>query len=82
MEFFGVFDGHTGNLASKFAASTLYGELTKRLSNLDSEIRENMAGWKENVKGNLTEAFADIHDQFLKTLSSAGHGAMVTQNSR
>lgn len=75
-EFFGVFDGHLGNLASKFAASTLYEELTSRLSGLDSEVRNGTIGWKENVKGNITEAFADIHQQFLKAVTFAGHSAM------
>jgi serine/threonine protein phosphatase PrpC len=75
-EFFGVFDGHTGNLASKFAASTLYEQLTSRLSNLDDEVRDNKVGWKEGVKGNVTEAFADIHQQFLRAVSFANHGAM------
>ncbi|CAB9510867.1 linked kinase-associated serine/threonine phosphatase 2C [Seminavis robusta] len=75
-EFFAVYDGHTGNIASKFAASTVYDHLTSRLAFLDEEVISGTVGWKESVKRNITEAFADIHQQFLKAVSFAGHGAM------
>ena len=76
VQFYGVFDGHTGNLASKYAASTLYEQLTNRLSNLDREIADGSVDWKDGVQQNITEAFADIHQQFLRAVTFAGYGAM------
>ena len=75
-QFYGVFDGHTGNLASKYAASTLYEQLTNRLSNLDSQVKNGTVGWKESVEANATEVLSDIHHQFLKAVDLSGHGAM------
>ncbi len=74
-QFYGVFDGHTGNLASKFAASSFYEHLSKRLSTVDEESHTNQS-WRSNVLGNLTESFAQVHDSFLKALANAPHGMM------
>ena len=50
IQFYGIFDGHTGNLASKYAASTMREELVKRLDGLwaDRDITKR-ANWKEEV---------------------------------
>lgn len=75
-QFYGVFDGHTGNLASKYVASTLYEQLTNRLSNLNSLVRNGTVGWKDNVHTNVTEVLSNIHQQFLNAVDLSGHGAM------
>lgn len=75
-QFYGVFDGHTGNLASKYVASTLYEQLTSRLSHLDDIIRNETVGWKDSVQTNVTQVLSDIHQQFLKAVDLSGHGAM------
>jgi serine/threonine protein phosphatase PrpC/serine/threonine protein kinase len=67
-QFYGIFDGHTGNLASKFAAATSYKELSKQLSRLDDHVEHN-ENWKAEVQQNLTDVFSHIHDNFLKAVS-------------
>jgi len=75
-QFYGVFDGHTGNLASKYVASTFYDQLTQRLFNLDREVKNGSTSWKESVQRNVTEVLLDIHQQFLKAVDFSGYGAM------
>ena len=75
-QFYGVFDGHTGNLASKYVASTLYEQLTNRLSNLDSDVRNGTVGWKDSVYTNVTEVLSNIHQEFLKAVEYSRHGPM------
>lgn len=75
-QFYGVFDGHTGNLASKFVASALYEQLTDRLSDLDIAVRNSTVGWKESVESNVTEVLSDLHQKFLNAVNRTGHGAM------
>jgi len=43
---------------------------------VDHEIRNGTTNWKESVEKNITEAFDDIHRQFLKAVTFAAHGAM------
>ncbi|OEU14926.1 protein serine/threonine phosphatase 2C [Fragilariopsis cylindrus CCMP1102] len=80
-QFYGMFDGHTGNLASKFAASELYGELMRRLPNLENMLTtsksegEGVIGdekysWKEDIRINITQAFEYVHDQFLDRITT------------
>jgi serine/threonine protein phosphatase PrpC len=75
MQFYGIFDGHTGNLASKYAASTLYHQLEARMADLN-EVARNDEHWKVVVELNITQAFADIHERFLKAGSLAPKGSM------
>jgi protein phosphatase 1L len=74
-QFYGVFDGHTGNLASKFAASSFYEHLSQCLSNVDEEALAD-SNWKSHVVRNLTESFAQVHDSFLMAVALAPHGVM------
>jgi serine/threonine protein phosphatase PrpC len=67
-QFYGIFDGHTGNLASKFAAATSYKEISKQLSQLNDHVEHN-ENWKADVQHNLTDAFSNIHGNFLKAVS-------------
>jgi serine/threonine protein phosphatase PrpC len=75
MQFYGIFDGHTGNLASKYAASTLYHQLEVRMADLN-EVARNNKHWKVVVEQNITQAFADIHERFLYAVSLAPKGSM------
>jgi protein phosphatase 1L len=62
--FYAIFDGHTGNLASKYAASFLYDKLESRLATLllDEPRQEN---WKDQVEQHVRVAFYELHDEFL-----------------
>lgn len=72
-QFYGIFDGHLGNLASKYAASSLGEELSKRLGDIDEQSRENPE-WKERVEKEVFDTFELIHKQFLEALSLAPYG--------
>eukprot|EP00536_Pseudo-nitzschia_multiseries_P013369 jgi/Psemu1/245261/estExt_Genewise1.C_5680008 len=68
-QFYGIFDGHTGNLASKFVTSELYTELLNHLPNF-TEMKEHHDDdskdvWKAEIKSNVTRAFEKVHDRFL-----------------
>ena len=67
-QFYGIFDGHTGNLASKYAAATAYKEVSKCLSGLDEHVIDTEM-WMDKAQQNLTNAFRNIHDNFLKAVS-------------
>jgi serine/threonine protein phosphatase PrpC len=67
-----------GNLASKFAASELYGALMNRLSDLqdvllsaatdeDNQIVSDT--WKDEIRNNVTHAFEEVHNHFLETVT-------------
>lgn len=75
-QFYGVFDGHLGNLASKYAASSFYDEVKKKLSNLDEIIRLNEVDWKKHIKNGLSKSFEDIHQGILKAVASSPDGVM------
>lgn len=68
-QFYGVFDGHTGNLAAKFAASTFYEQIYGRLSAM--EISYGQPEWKGMVQKILVEVFEEIHFRFLKAAVTA-----------
>jgi protein phosphatase 1L len=69
VQFYGIFDGHTGNLASKYVASTMYNQLVTHLGDLE-EILKNPT-WKAEVTHNVSLAFQEIHEEFLEGLSLA-----------
>ncbi|KAL3908560.1 MAG: hypothetical protein SGILL_008436, partial [Bacillariaceae sp.] len=70
-QFYGIFDGHTGNLASKYAASKLYKKLLQGLPNLLSGVgKTDQAAWKSEVARNVTLAFEEVHGSFLETVDS------------
>jgi serine/threonine protein phosphatase PrpC len=64
VQFYGMFDGHMGNAASKFAASTLYEQLVMRLPTL-KEASRSTSTWKVEVQHNISESFREIHERFL-----------------
>jgi len=67
-QFYGVFDGHLGNLASKFAASSFYNQLKGRFSTIDDDVLSNDESWKDIVEQKFNEAFEDSHDQFMQVV--------------
>lgn len=74
-QFYGIFDGHLGNLASKYVASFLHKELFKRIDRLlvGNTSRHN---WKEVVEDAAIESFATVHKNFLEALAIAPYGFM------
>ena len=67
-QFYGMFDGHSGNLASKYAASTVYGKLVTQLSLEGAAVDKD---WKAQVQANISQAFHEIHREFLLASSSS-----------
>mmetsp|Transcript_11737 Transcript_11737/g.24841 ORF Transcript_11737/g.24841 Transcript_11737/m.24841 type:complete len:659 (+) Transcript_11737:546-2522(+) len=73
-QFYGIFDGHTGNLASKFATSELYIELLNHLPNFreikEHNVNDSSREWREDIKTNVTNAFEVVHDRFLNRITT------------
>ena len=74
-QFFGVFDGHNGNLASKYAASFFYSQLVERLSDLDEDIVHD-SNWKVELEEEMEGAFKDLHEDILDAVSRSPEGVM------
>ena len=68
-QFFGVFDGHNTNFASKYASSALYKRIVQPLSDIDSQIGPNV-DWKPQVELEMSNAFADLHDAYLEAMKN------------
>jgi serine/threonine protein phosphatase PrpC len=82
--YYGIFDGHNGNLASKYVASFLFEKLDSRLrplllqssqNNIDDDDDDDDKSalpidWKSQVETLVEEAFVEIHNAFLQVLSS------------
>jgi serine/threonine protein phosphatase PrpC len=66
-QFYGIFDGHSGNFASKFVASFLYDEVSIRLRNLTSE--QDFEEREKQVESRVTEAFTAVHEKFLAAIN-------------
>ena len=75
-QFYGVFDGHTGNLASKYVASTMYETLSMQLAELNQVAASGQANWKDIITRNVSAAFVDIHERFLEAVSLTPNVAM------
>jgi serine/threonine protein phosphatase PrpC/serine/threonine protein kinase len=73
--FYGVFDGHTGNFAAKYAASVFYGMLQSRFANISAESKY-VAAWKDDVATKMNGIFEEIHENFLEAVSFAPVGVM------
>lgn len=73
-QFYGIFDGHLGNFASKYAASILYDELYFRLTNISADMCVD--DWKRQVESFAIESFAAVHDKFLATITRVPRGFM------
>ena len=71
-----VFDGHMGNLASKYAASSFYGEVEQRLSSVDHNINTDQSNWKEIVEVDLIQSFEDLHGGIVRALASSPGNVM------
>jgi serine/threonine protein phosphatase PrpC len=79
-QFYGIFDGHTGNLASKYVASFLYNKLDARLSGiLHSDALP--PDWKQQVNESVRDVFAEIHEGFLNATSLIPHAYMDQSGS-
>lgn len=70
-QFYGVFDGHMGNLASKYAAASFDRQIEERLSNVDGDIKNDVKDWKNKVEVNLIEAFNDLHLGIVDAIASS-----------
>lgn len=75
-QFYGVFDGHFGNLASKYAASKLYAELSSRLGNLQYIMDEYGSSWKSQVFDLMSTSFEVLHQRFLSVAATSPGGVM------
>lgn len=73
-QFYGIFDGHLGNFASKYAASFLYGELSTRLAKVANTV--NDSEWKRKVEVYANEAFVSVHEKFRDAIALAPYGFM------
>mmetsp|Transcript_22394 Transcript_22394/g.54225 ORF Transcript_22394/g.54225 Transcript_22394/m.54225 type:complete len:610 (-) Transcript_22394:110-1939(-) len=73
-QFYGVFDGHLGNLASKYAASSFYHEIEECLSNVDGI--SSLPNWKEDVTSKIERSFEDLHQGIIKAVTSSPGGVM------
>jgi serine/threonine protein phosphatase PrpC len=73
VQFYGIFDGHTGNVASKYAASTLFDRLVLHLPELGRGNTHFPDGsdWKTQVEQNVSRAYKEIHESFLDALAFA-----------
>lgn len=78
-QFFGVFDGHNGNLASKYAASELYKEFVKHLGDIDDDVK-NGTHWKEEVKIEMNKSFEELHSGVLDVIKSYPTGAVMSKS--
>lgn len=70
----GIFDGHLGNLASKYAASSFYRVIDSRLSTVDSNIASDR--WKDRVQADLEQSFEDVHQGIIEAVTSSPGGVM------
>ena len=74
--FLGVFDGHNGNLASKFAASSCYDQLAERMSDLDHNVTTTGGSWKIHVESEISAAFENLHKGILGAIERSPEGVM------
>ena len=78
-QFFGVFDGHNGNLASKYAASELYKEFVKHLGDIDDDVK-NGTDWKKEVEDEMNQSFEQLHRGVLDAIKSYPTGAVMSKS--
>ena len=78
-QFFGIFDGHSGNLASKYAASELYKQFIRRLGDLDDDIASG-DDWKKEVEIEMKESFEALHRGVLDVIQSYPAGAVMSKS--
>eukprot|EP00554_Chaetoceros_debilis_P010934 CAMPEP_0194109230 /NCGR_PEP_ID=MMETSP0150-20130528/8761_1 /TAXON_ID=122233 /ORGANISM="Chaetoceros debilis, Strain MM31A-1" /LENGTH=1291 /DNA_ID=CAMNT_0038798141 /DNA_START=50 /DNA_END=3925 /DNA_ORIENTATION=+ len=66
-QFYGVFDGHNGNLASKYASAAFYKRIVKPLSDVDDDIRHKR-DWKSEVESEMGASFSELHMGVLEAM--------------
>jgi protein phosphatase 1L len=79
-QYFGIFDGHSGNLASKYAASELYQQFIKRLGNVDENVTKVGYNWKSEVENEMIESFKELHNGVLEAIKSYPTGAVMSKS--
>ena len=72
-QFYGVFDGHNGNLASKYAASSLYEIISEKLGYLNHQFADN---WKDRIEIDMISAFDKLHTDFTEVAAASPGGVM------
>mmetsp|Transcript_29789 Transcript_29789/g.61080 ORF Transcript_29789/g.61080 Transcript_29789/m.61080 type:complete len:637 (-) Transcript_29789:142-2052(-) len=70
-QFYGVFDSHMGNLASKYAAASFDRQIEERLPSVDGDIQTDVQDWKKKVEVKLNEAFNDLHLGIVDAIASS-----------
>jgi len=75
-QFYGVFDGHLGNLASKYAASFFYQKVSTCLSKINETIHTSQTTWKEGAASKLIQSFEEIHQGIIGAIMSSPGGVM------
>lgn len=77
-QFYGVFDGHLGNLASKYAASSFYMEFEEDVSNIDILISNHTTqiDWHEEVTKQVRHSFEDLHIGIIDAVEMSPGGVM------
>lgn len=75
-QFYGVFDGHLGNLASKYAASSFYHTVKESLLDLDNNVQSPQCNWKEDTKAELEQSFQQLHNGIIDAVTSSPGGVM------
>lgn len=73
-----MFDGHLGNLASKYASSSFHHQIDHCLSDLDAKIRDinSQATWKQDVSTQIITSFEDLHHGIINAVESSPGGVM------
>ena len=74
-QFYGVFDGHNGNLASKFAAGALYKRLAGRMDDVDEDMALGH-DWKREVSEEVILSFHELHEGILNAVKAYPGGFM------
>ncbi len=75
-EFYGIFDGHLGNLASKYASSSFHEKIETVLYDLDTQIQTSQSTWREDVSTKISQSFEDLHHGIIKAVTSSPGGIM------
>lgn len=75
-EFYGIFDGHLGNLASKYAASSFHNQIEHVLSDLDYRVLHSTSTWREDLTTKITQSFEDLHRGIINAVETSPGGIM------
>ena len=72
-QFYAVFDGHLGNLASKYAAATFHQQVEHRLEMINESLPPD---WEPKVKEAMADSFKDLHVGISRAVESSPGGVM------